>query len=52
MDMQMKDRLSGGVADVHAEVIAIGLVDSLDRGPGVGDRGHQFRAFLIGRFEP
>ena len=52
MDVQMKDCLPRGVADVHTEVVAVGLVDLLDGGPGVGDGGHQLHAFLVGGLEP
>jgi hypothetical protein len=52
MDVEMKDRLAGGSADVHAEVVAIGLVDLLDGGPSIGDRGHQLDAFRVGGLEP
>src|SRR5262245_8474352 len=48
----MEDRLPRGLADVHAEVVAVGLVDSLDGGPRVGDGGHQLRALLVGGLEP
>ena len=52
VDVQMKDRLPRGVADVHAEVVAIGLMDVLDGSAGIGDRGHQLHAFLVGGVEP
>jgi hypothetical protein len=52
VDEQVEDRLPGGLADVHAEVVAVGLVDALDGGPRVGDGGHQLRAFLVGGREP
>lgn len=52
MDVHVKDRLPRGVADVHAEIVTIGLMDPLDGGPGVGNRGHQLRALLVGGLEP
>ena len=52
MDVEMEDRLPGGGADVHAEVVAIGLMDPFYGRPGVGDDGHQLRAFLVGGLEP
>jgi hypothetical protein len=52
VDVQVEDRLPRGLADVHAEVVAVGLVDAFDGGPRVGDGGHQFRALLVGGLEP
>ena len=52
VDVQMRDRLPGGFADVDAEVVAIRLMDTLDRGFGVGDRGHQLDAFLSSGVKP
>jgi len=52
MDVHVKDRLPRDVADVYAEIVAIGLMDPLDGGPGVGNRGHQLRALLVGGLEP
>jgi hypothetical protein len=52
VDVQVKDRLARGLADVHADVVAVGPVDALDGGPRVGDGGHQLRPFLVGGVEP
>jgi hypothetical protein len=52
MDVEMKDCLPGGVADVHAEVVPVGLVDLLDGDPRVVDGGHQLSALLVGGLEP
>jgi hypothetical protein len=48
----MEDRLPCGVADVHAEVVTIGLMDLLDGSAGVGNRGDQLHALLVGGVEP
>ena len=52
MDVQVKDRLPSSMTDVHAEVVTIGLMEPLDGGPGVGDRGHQLNTFLVGGLKP
>ena len=52
VDVQMKDRLPRGGADIHAEVVTIGLMDLLDGTTDVGNRGHQLHALLVGGVEP
>ena len=52
VNVQMEDRLPGRLADVDADVVAIGCVPILDGLPCVFDSNEQFSAFGIRSIEP
>jgi hypothetical protein len=52
MQMEMQDRLPGGLPDVDADVVAIRAVDALDRGSRQVDGGKEFGPLGSRRVEP
>ena len=52
MQVEMKDGLPRRFADVHPDVVAIGLPGAFDRGTRVVDRGEQLDALGVRGREP